>query len=135
MPDQFVAGGLLDGSSEGRNDCVDILSYRGGWNIDLSLDVPKGAFGALEGLHHVDYVVKAVAPANDKEGQDGLGVWSGLIPDPIGDQDAVEPVVGFHGEGGGGVLGRIGMAGFGHGGTMSEQCKEVKGAGTSQPLP
>ena len=98
-----------------------------GGNVGLGLDIPKGAFGALEGLHHVDDVIEAIGPADREEGEDGLVAGSGLVPDPIGDQDAVEPVVGLHDEGGVRVLGRLGMARFGHGGTIRKECSGRKG--------
>ena len=99
MPGQPVARRLLDGTAEGRDDGVDLLGDCVGGNAGLGLDIPKGAFLALEGLHHVDDVEGSRTPADREEGQDGLGVWSGLVPDPNGDQDAVEPVVGLKDEG------------------------------------
>ena len=94
-----------------------------GGNVGLGLDIPKGAFGALEGLHHVDDVIEAIGPADREEGEDGLVAGSGLVPDPIGDQDAMKPVVGLQDKGGLVVVWRrLGMSGFGHGETIGEEC-------------
>ena len=123
VPGQLVACRLFDGSPECRNDGVDLLDYCVGGNVGLGLDVPKGAFGALEGLHHVDDLVEAIGSTDDKEGQDGFVVWVCLVPDPIGDQDAMKPVVGLQDKGGLVVVWRrLGMSGFGHGETIGEEC-------------
>lgn len=126
MPSHLEPRLLPDGVAEGADDHGDFHGYCVGRNVGLGLDIPKGAFVRLEGLHYVDDLMEAVCPADDKEGQDGLGVWVGLVPDPIGDQDAVEPVVGLHVEGGVRVLGRLGVARFGHGGIMAEECRGRK---------
>lgn len=112
-------------------DGVDLLGYCVGRDVRLGLDVSQGAFVSPEGLHHVDDLEESVGPVDRKEGQHGLVVGVCLIANPVGDQDAVEPVIGLHGEGGLVVLWGPGMTGFGHGETVEEECGQEKGVGTS----
>jgi len=130
MPSHLEASLFSDGVTKLADDHGDFHAYFVGRYVGLGLDVPKGAFVSLEGLHDIDDFKESIGPADDEEGQDCFVVGSGLIPDSIRDQNAVEPVVGLHAEGGFGVLGRTGMAGFGHAGIIGEGDSGRKGKQT-----
>lgn len=98
VPIDFESRCVLDSFSEMMQDGVQFSGNFSFGDPQLGLDVSGNTVFSLERLHYVENINESRTPADNEKHQHRFSVWGLVIPDAIGRENGIEPVVALHDE-------------------------------------